>query len=104
MEEIQQTGSLVNLMGLEIKLENLPQKKPYKKIAAHILQGTEAYFIQELTLLAPKYGYYPYANEHDGLVVLGEIPAMAEEEARAITELHFMRLEEKPDFGVSSIQ
>jgi hypothetical protein len=99
VEEIGQTGSLFNLMGIGIKLENLPKDKPHKKIAAHILQGTEAYFIQELTLLASKYGYKPLANEHDGIVVYGEIPAMAEEEVRAITELHFMRLEEKPDFG-----
>lgn len=98
VEDIQQSGSLSNAMGISISLDSLPVKKPYKKIAAHILQGTEAYFIQELTLLAPKYGYKPIANEHDGIVVIGEISREAVEEARRLTGLRFMELEEKADF------
>jgi hypothetical protein len=101
MQEIENSDSLVNLIGTEIKFENLPKDKPHKKIAAHILQGTEAYFIQELTILAPKYGYRPIANEHDGLVVIGEISKQAGGEARTITGLDFMKLEEKPDFGAN---
>jgi hypothetical protein len=67
-----------------------------RKLAAHLLQGLEAYFIHTLTGLAPKYGFEPISNEHDGLISTTPIPEIAVEEAREITGLKYFKLIEKP--------
>ena len=76
-----------------------PGKSPHKlrrKLAAFVLQGQEAYFIHTLTALGEKYGFDVVANEHDGLVTLGEIPDEAIREARAACGMPYVALDEKP--------
>jgi len=45
-----------------------------RKLAAFILQGREAFFIHNLTLLCSEYKIPVYKNEHDGLITGKEIP------------------------------
>lgn len=102
LENLREQGSIINPMGLKLRLEDLKGGSIRGRVAAHILQGTEAYFIQELTLLAHVFGYRVIANEHDGIVVIGEIPKEAEDEAKRITGLDYMELETKQDFGAEA--
>lgn len=67
-----------------------------KKLAALILQGWEACYIHHLTTLGEKYGYKVLANEHDGVVCLGEIPQAAQDEARELSGFDRAELVEKP--------
>lgn len=45
-----------------------------RRVAAFILQGQEAYFIQHLTILCNKNKIPVYKNEHDGIITGKEIP------------------------------
>lgn len=75
-----------NACGMKFCFKTRGKKKTNKTkrdLAAHILQGQEACFIHHLTLLGKKYNYKPIGNEHDGLIVLGEIPNEAIQEAVA---------------------
>ena len=70
-------------------------RSPHKlraKLAAFVLQGQEAYFVHALTLLGEKYGFTVLANEHDGLVTLGEIPPAAIAEAQAACSMPYADL------------
>ena len=73
-----------------------PPHKLRRKLAAFVLQGQESYFIHTLTALGERYGFDVVANEHDGLVTLGEIPAAAIREARATCAMPYVELVEKP--------
>lgn len=66
------------------------------QLAAFLLQGQEAAFVHQLTALAPKFGFEVIANEHDGLIVIGEIPQEAVKIAAAQSGLHGAVFEEKP--------
>lgn len=66
------------------------------QLAAHLLQGREAYFVGTLAVQAAKYGFVPIAHEHDGLVTLGEIPPQAIEETIAATGILSLAVEQKP--------
>jgi predicted nucleotidyltransferase len=64
-------------------------------LAAFRLQDQEAANIHALTVLSAKYGYQVLQNEHDGLIVLGEIPVEAEREAALMSGLQRGRLVQK---------
>ena len=95
---------VTNAAGMKLKLERshlegvdaLSRGRAERRLLAHALQGREALFIHGLTASAPRYGFEVLANEHDGLVTLGRIPAAAIEEAKAFAALPEARLEEKP--------
>lgn len=89
---------ILNRCGKRLYLSSLPKARyeANRKVAAFILQGQESCFIHHLTLLDHKYGYRVIANEHDGVITIGEIPAEAVEEAAALSGLKNARLEEKP--------
>ncbi len=74
-------------------------RKPHErqaKLAAFMLQGKERAFVLSLLRLAPKFGFEPISDEHDGLVVIGEIPEAAVEEAKQNSGVQRARLIEKP--------
>jgi hypothetical protein len=63
------------------------------------LQGREAAYIHALTLIQDDFDYEFLRNEHDGAVVIGEIPDEAREMARRISGFHRANLEKKPFEG-----
>jgi hypothetical protein len=83
----------------KLKVRDLPKGRnewqARSRVAAFLLQGREAAFIHYLTLLGEKYGYKPIANEHDGLVVIGEIPNSAVEEAARFSDFQNATLVKK---------
>lgn len=74
--------------------EHKPNALP-RKLAAHLLQGQEAFLTHTLTKLSSEYGYAVLANEHDGLVTEGEIPEAAVELAKRIAGTPYAELEKK---------
>jgi hypothetical protein len=72
-----------------------PEWKLKAMLSAFILQGIESAFIHALTVESIKHPYKVIANEHDGLVVLGEIPTEAVEVAAFRSGLKYAVLEEK---------
>ncbi|MBO1065149.1 MULTISPECIES: hypothetical protein [Nostocales] len=66
-----------------------------RKLSAFFLQGSEAGFIHNLTKLGPVYGFQTLNNQHDGLVVIGEIPQEAVDIAKERSGLRYAKLEEK---------
>jgi hypothetical protein len=89
---------ILNRCGKRLYLSSLPKARheARRKVAAFILQGQESCFIHHLTLLDHKYGYRVIANEHDGVITIGGIPAEAVNEAAVLSGLMNARLEEKP--------
>ena len=65
-------------------------------LSAFFLQGREAALVHHLTCLGEAYGYEPLSNQHDGLIVRGEIPDAAVEEAKTLAGARYARLIEKP--------
>lgn len=94
-------GSLfiTNPTGMKLNVTELKNSYPMWKVksmvAAFILQGQEAAFIHHLTLLSLKYGYTVCANEHDGLITVGEIPPEAVTLAGDLSGLKYCVLLEK---------
>ena len=71
--------------------------KGRRRLAAHVLQGMEAYFVHTLAaLLKEKDGVDVIANEHDGLITLGDVPNTAVQEAQRITGYDGMEFVPKP--------
>jgi hypothetical protein len=60
------------------------------------LQGLEAAYMHALCRLAPEYNYEFLRNEHDGAVVLGEIPDEAQRRAKEESGFRRATLEQKP--------
>ncbi len=60
------------------------------------LQGLEVAYIHALALIQDDFDYEFLRNEHDGAVVLGEVPEEAREMARRISGFHRAELESKP--------
>lgn len=92
---------ITNRTGMKLDLRNLILKgsgkhKAVSKISAFLLQGWEAAFIHALTVLDAKYGYVAVANEHDGLVVIGDIPERAIREASMVSGFRNAELMVKP--------
>jgi hypothetical protein len=69
-----------------------------RRVSAFLLQGLEAATIHHLTTLGEIYGFQPIANEHDGLVTIGEIPEEAIIEAASLSGFRYASLVEK-SFG-----
>jgi len=90
-------GRVVKNAAGESYLWDLNRKTHERRaeLAAHMLQGKERAFILTLLTLAPKYGFEPVADEHDGLVVLGEITNEAVEEAKRLSGVRRAVLVEK---------
>lgn len=88
--------SLKNACGQHFKLEGYRADKLRRKAAAFILQGQEAAFIHRLTVLGKKHRFMPVSNQHDGLVVLGEIPQAAVDLAKTSSGLRYATMEVKP--------
>ena len=95
---------ILNATGKRKYLEDLTDwDKPHgrdrwlakSELAAFLLQGIEAAMIHNLTLLGSEYGFKPIANEHDGLVVTGEIPPEAVSEASRLSGFRHAKLDEK---------
>lgn len=87
-----------NDTGSTMKLNKLKSKPPHErrgKLAAFLLQGREAAFIHTLTKLSKRYNFRVIANEHDGLVSIGEIPKSAIETAQEIRSMEYVKLVEK---------
>lgn len=76
--------------GEEVNINN-----PVSKAIAHMLQGAEACWISHLLRLAPKYGFRPVQDFHDGFISEGEVPLEAQEEASKLSGLEGV-LETKP--------
>jgi hypothetical protein len=100
-------GSFItNKCGKKMKVNALPRGHnewlARSRVAAFILQGQESAFIHHLTLLGEQHSYRPIANEHDGLVVIGEIPTSAIAEAARLSGLHSPKLMKK-DFIETAI-
>lgn len=87
---------LRNAVGNLIKLSELRPHEAKRKAAAHILQGQEARYIHELTVLSKDHGFVPVSNQHDGLVTIGTVPEEAQSLARNESGFRYARLEIKP--------
>lgn len=87
------TGKRLNITELKAKHSLWKVKAT---LAAFILQGQEAAFIHNLTVLSLKHNYKVCRNEHDGLYTKGEIPQEAITEAGNLSGLKFAILVEKP--------
>ncbi len=96
--------SLVNKTGTTFDISDFITKegkyqtinKLKRQLAAFLLQGAEAAFIFELSVVADYYNYEVISNQHDGLVTIGEVPIEAKEYAKTMTGLKYIVLEEKP--------
>lgn len=68
------------------------------RVVAHLLQGDEAAYVHSLTVGLDRAGVRVLGNEHDGLVVWGEILREVEGAAAAAVGLPFIGMVQKP-FG-----
>ena len=80
--------------GAKGKWQNVNELK--RKLAAFFLQGVEAGYIHWITILSKDFGYEVLSNQHDGVVVLGEIPEEAMQIAKQRSGLKYAELVEKP--------
>jgi hypothetical protein len=89
----------VNATGMKLHEDKLDEVKSWQrkmaKLSAFLLQGDEACFIHNLTLLSEKYDFMVYMNEYDGLITIGEIPVEAVAEAQRISRMTWAILEIK---------
>jgi hypothetical protein len=89
----------VNAAGIKFNYTKQSKAHPEWKLkamlSAFILQGIESAFIHALTIESLRYSYKVVANEHDGLIVIGEIPHEAVEKAALTSGLKYCVLEEK---------
>lgn len=67
-----------------------------KRLMSFYLQGKEAAYIHHLTILSASFGYRVIANEHDGLVIIGELPEEAMAIAAEKANFRYAYLREKP--------
>ncbi len=91
---------LSNATNSKLCVDDLPEGKDIwqrkAKVAAFVLQGQEAAFIHNLTILSIEYGYKVLQNEHDGLITVGPIPQEAVDKAAVAAGMEYARLEDKP--------
>jgi len=86
-----------NDCGIVFRLDDHQGEHDRKSaMAAWLLQGKEAAFIHRLTLLSDEYDYEVIANEHDGLLIIGEIPLEAIETALDRASFKYAKLAKKP--------
>ncbi|HEX8387230.1 MAG TPA: hypothetical protein VF576_13650, partial [Rubricoccaceae bacterium] len=93
---------VTNEAGAKVAVEDLAEGgRPWQlraRLAAFLLQGREAALVHTLAASAGKYGFEVLSHEHDGLVVLGEIPVEAVEAAAraARVPMELVDLDTKP--------
>lgn len=87
--------TLKNACGQHFTGEEYRKQDVGRKAAAFILQGQEAAFIHHLTVLGASSGFTPISNQHDGLVVIGEIPQAAVDQAAKASGIRYAIMEEK---------
>lgn len=66
------------------------------KAMAWYLQGLEAALVHAVTLGSTEHDYTVMANEHDGCITMGRIPAEAKEQARELSGFQSAELVQKP--------
>jgi hypothetical protein len=84
-------------------IEKYTEWEVKSKLASFKLLGREACFIHNLTILSKEYKFQVIANEHDGLVCIGNIPEEAVQRAAEMSGLVDPILEEKP-FDITEIE
>ena len=87
--------TLRNACDQHFRLEGARADKLARKAAAFVLQGQEAAFIHRLTALGTTTGFVPVNNQHDGLVVVGEISMPTVGAAATSAGLRYATLEPK---------
>jgi hypothetical protein len=93
---------LTNEVGAKVSVEELAEDAPpwqlRARLAAFLLQGREAALIHTLAAASRRHGFEVFSHEHDGLVVLGEVPGEAVEAAAhaARLPLELVDLDTKP--------
>ncbi len=90
---------LTNPTGSRLCIDDLPKGKDIwqrkAKVAAFVLQGQEAAFIHQLTILSLQYDYKVLQNEHDGLITVGAVPQEAVDKAAVAAGMKYAVLDEK---------
>jgi len=87
--------TLKNACGQHFALAGERADKLARQAAAFILQGQEAAFVHRLTVLGKDGGFVPISNQHDGLVVIGDIPKAAVDQAATSAGLRYATMDEK---------
>ena len=91
---------LVNADGgifyVDDAIESEGLDKAMRQVVAHLLQGLERTVIKTIELSSVEHGYRVKANEHDGLVVEGEIPDEVIARAAVLAKMPTLRMVEKP--------
>lgn len=96
VDPIYKARTLKNACQQHFKLEGQRSDKLARRAAAFVLQGQEGAFIHHLTALGSEHGFVPVNNQHDGLVVIGEIPQVAVDQAASLAGLRYATMEQKP--------
>ena len=90
---------LTNPTGSKLCIDDLPKGKDIwqrkARVAAFVLQGQEAAFIHQLTILSLQYDYKVIQNEHDGLITVGAVPTEAVDKAAEAAGMKYAVLDEK---------
>lgn len=95
-KKTQRREYLENAAGQKYLIDRARAEKDLKgEGAAHMLQGQEAAYIHQLTLLSKDYGFLPASNQHDGLITLGFVPDEAKGMAAQRSGFQHAFLEEK---------
>jgi hypothetical protein len=94
----------VYLDELPKPISEAKKRKRRAILSTFFLQGLESHFVHILTILGPKYGFKVIANEHDGVICLGEIPKEAIDEAKGRSGFEFAELVEKEICKASPLQ
>ena len=87
---------VTNAVGARRDVSELSKGELPRKVAAHVLQGLESFYVHTLATLGDRYGFRVVSNEHDGLVTLGTVPEAAIQEARQACAMPYVELVEKP--------
>lgn len=88
--------SVANAVGVRLLEAEIPEGERVRRLAPFILQGLESAVVHRLATLGAEFGYRPISHEHDGLVVVGEVPDRALERAKAEARVARAVLVEKP--------
>jgi hypothetical protein len=89
---------ITNLVNCKLYLDELPKNEIWRaksQIASHLLQGREANFIFTVSQLSPRFGFTVLGLEHDGLVVINDVPHEAIRLAAEASGLGDVRFEHK---------
>lgn len=84
-------NNIINSCGMGLNIKELTTTK----MAAHLLQGEESFFIHTLTNLSKEFDFNVMSNAHDGLITNCLIPKEAIDKAKLITGHNFITFEQK---------